>query len=133
MDVSTFLFSNYVLTIIDVLDFEFRKLRFKIENGSTASFQLPSDEKIKAYFEIGRNKDLFWSQLDNLVQRVWCRNFINGQLGPESFQNRSTSFTYENCDQFHRLYIKGENLASNEYKITLACTDKDQSSQCIIS
>jgi hypothetical protein len=133
MDVSTFLFSNFEPAIIGELRDAFKKLRFKIKNGNTASFQLPSDENIKAYFSRGRNTGQFWSQLDNLVKCVWSTNFINGKLEQESFQNGSTSFTYENCDQFHRLYIKGENLASNEYNITLACTDKDQSSLCTIS
>ena len=133
MDVSTFLFSNFEPAIIGELRDAFEKLGFIIKNKNTASFQLPSDKNIKAYFERGRDKNLFLYQLDNLVQRVWCRNFINGRLGPESFQGKSTSFTYENCDQFHRLYIKGENLAPNNYKITLACTNKDESSQCTIS
>jgi hypothetical protein len=115
INVSTFLFSNYESTSIEELRDEFKKLKFVIKKGNTASFELPNDEKIKAYFE-RRDVGLFKYQLDNVVQSVWSGNFINGQLGPGSFESRSTSFTDVNCDHFHCLYIKGENLVNNHSK-----------------
>ena len=33
----------------------FQELRFEIKNGNTASFQLPNDENIIAYFKLRRS------------------------------------------------------------------------------
>jgi hypothetical protein len=134
MNVSTFLFSGLDISIMDELEAQFKKLNFKITNGNTASFQLPNDEKIKAFL-IQWAFFQFTHQLTVVVKRVWSDAFTNGDLEVGSFAPEgSTSFAYVNSDMVHTLCVKGKNHAPDGYRITLECRDINQSSGwCTIS
>jgi hypothetical protein len=133
MNVSPFLFGDPTVAIFEELEDRFGKLKFEIRDGNTASFQLSDDGKIIAYFKTKRDASQFHYQLCNVVREVWSNNFARGDLEVGSFEKRSTSFSYVTWDMFHYLRIKGENLASNGYNITLECKDKNPSSKCTIS
>lgn len=132
MNVSTFLFSNFDISIIKELNSEFKKLNFKIEHGNIAKFELSDDQKIIDYLKI-RNAQQFHYQLCDTVRDVWRVGFARGRMEAGSFGPENTSFTYVTWNADHVLRITGADLESGRYEITIECEDKPPPSQCTIS